>query len=424
MKKNCQVITVFLLLFALPLSADHVILDDCIIDGSMSVGLDSVNGENFGFDTLRLKENNLRLHFDDTSVAAAFPQNDWRFIANDSANGGDSYMAIEDVTGGRIPFRVLAGAAANSLYIDSQGDVGFGTNNPLVELHSADGDTPTMRLEQNGASGWNPQTWDVAGNETNFFIRDVSNGSSLPFRIRPAAPSSSLEIQADGNISLHKSMTVGSTVGEVRITLPDDETDYPAVQVGEAFLSSGSGLASFSTNNFYNGAAWSANAEDRAGMMLQLAGSGFRVYESSAGAGVVPTFTQLMFLDTSGDLTTAGTVNGVSDRNAKEEIVPVDGGEILEKVVKLPISEWSYKKDDENVRHVGPMAQDFHASFGLGKDDKTISFHDPAGVALAAIQGLNKAVEDKDKRIAELEAQNKKLEKRLERIEKALQKSL
>ena len=63
-----------------PAYADQVILDDLIVDGSLAVGLDAVNGENFGFDTLRLKENNLRLHFDDTSVAAAFPRNDWRII--------------------------------------------------------------------------------------------------------------------------------------------------------------------------------------------------------------------------------------------------------------------------------------------------------------------------------------------------------
>ena len=57
-----------------PAIGDQVILDDLIVDGSVAVGLDAVNGESFGFDTLRLKENNLRLHFDDTSVAASFPR--------------------------------------------------------------------------------------------------------------------------------------------------------------------------------------------------------------------------------------------------------------------------------------------------------------------------------------------------------------
>ena len=65
----------------------------------------------------------------------------------------------------------MAGAGNNALYVDAQGDVGLNTSNPVVELHISDGDTPTMRLEQSGASGWTPQTWDIAGNETNFFIR-------------------------------------------------------------------------------------------------------------------------------------------------------------------------------------------------------------------------------------------------------------
>ncbi|MCP4053027.1 MAG: hypothetical protein GY739_08160, partial [Mesoflavibacter sp.] len=160
------------------------------------------SSESFGFDTLRLKENNLRVHFDDTSSSASFPKNDWRLIANDSSNGGAEYFAIEDSTAGRTPFKVEAGAIANALYVDSDGDVGVGTSNPVVEVHAVDGNTPTLRLEQDGSSGFTPQTWDLAGNETNFFVRDVTNGSKLPFRIRPGAPDSSIDIAASGNVGL------------------------------------------------------------------------------------------------------------------------------------------------------------------------------------------------------------------------------
>ena len=80
---------------------DIVHLDDVIIDGSICVGLDCVNGENFGFDTQRLKENNLRIHFDDTSVSASFPNNDWRIVINDSNNGGLNHFTVEDATAGR-----------------------------------------------------------------------------------------------------------------------------------------------------------------------------------------------------------------------------------------------------------------------------------------------------------------------------------
>ena len=169
---------------------------DLIVQGSACVGIDCTTSESFGFDTFRLKENNLRIHFDDTSASASFPGNDWRLIANDSSNGGANYFSIEDATGGKTPFKVEAGAPNNALYVEDDGDVGIGTANPVVEAHITDGDSPTLRLEQDGSSGFTPQTWDMAGNETNFFIRDVTNGSLLPFRIKPKAPKDSLFIAA------------------------------------------------------------------------------------------------------------------------------------------------------------------------------------------------------------------------------------
>src|ERR1700745_4294436 len=90
--------------------ADFVIADDLIVQGSTCTGLDCVNNENFGFDTLPLKEDNLRIFFEDTSVAAGFPTNDWRIIVNDSASGGANFFAIEDSTAARQVFRVDAGA--------------------------------------------------------------------------------------------------------------------------------------------------------------------------------------------------------------------------------------------------------------------------------------------------------------------------
>lgn len=181
-------------------NADQQILDDLIVTFSACVGNDCVNGENFGFDTLRLKENNLRLHFQDTSNSASFPSNDWRIVANDSSNGGANYLAIEDSTAGRIPFRVEAGAPANTLYVEADGDIGIKTANPAVDLHIVEGNTPTLRLEQDGSDGFTAQTWDVAGNETSFFVRDATNGSKLPFRIQPGASNASIYIASDGDV--------------------------------------------------------------------------------------------------------------------------------------------------------------------------------------------------------------------------------
>ena len=183
--------------------ADQQILDDLIVGGSACIGFDCVNGESFGFDTIRLKENNLRIKFVDTSTSASFPTNDWQLTANDSSNGGANKFSIDDIDAGRTPFTIEAGAPSHSLYVDGGGQIGLGTSTPVVEMHMVDGNTPTMRLEQDGSSGFSQQTWDVAGNETNFFIRDASNGSKLPFRIFPNAPSDALTIEGStGDIGL------------------------------------------------------------------------------------------------------------------------------------------------------------------------------------------------------------------------------
>ncbi len=317
---------------------DQVIADDMIVQGSLCVGFDCVNGESFGFDTIRLKENNLRIRFEDTSSTAGFPTNDWQIIINDSASGGNAYFAVEDSDAGRQVFKIEAGAPTGALYVDSWGDVGAGTSTPAMDVHAFDGDTPGIRLEQAGG-GWAPQTWDIAGNEANFFVRDVTNGSLLPFRIRPGAPTNSLYVDTDGNVGIGTDST------------PEK-------------------------------------------------------------------------LNVDGNVYVDGYVTEFSDANAKENFAPVDGQEVLEKLSQVPISTWSYKDDDPAVRHMGPMAQDFYAVFGLGKDDRHIAPLDTNGVALAAAQQLYRMVQERDAQIEALRCENAELAERLEALEQAVDKLL
>ena len=83
----------------------------------------------------------------------------------------------------------------------------------------------------------------------------------------------------------------------------------------------------------------------------------------------------------------------VSDRNAKRDFETVNRDEILRALVKMPISTWSYKADESKARHIGPMAQDFMATFHVGSNDKTIFQIDADGVAFAALQSLNEQVQ-------------------------------
>jgi len=187
---------------------DFVIADDLIVQGSACVGLDCADGESFGTDTIRVKENNTRIQFDDTSSSAGFATNNWQIRANAQPSGGASFLAFVDQGAtsngetGTIVFEVDAGAPANSLRVSSGGNIGIGTATPVLDVHADTSNTPAIRLEQNNTGGFTAQTWDIAGNEANFFVRDVTGGSRLPFRIRPGAPTSSIDISASGNVGV------------------------------------------------------------------------------------------------------------------------------------------------------------------------------------------------------------------------------
>jgi hypothetical protein len=244
---------------------DFVIADDLIVQGSTCSGLDCVNNENFGFDTLRLKENNTRLQFDDTSTSAGFPTNNWQIRANNSASGGASFLAFVDqgATGnsetGTIVFEVDAGAPANSLRVSSTGRVGLRTATPVLDMHANTTDTPAIRLEQNNGGGFTAQTWDVAGNEANFFVRDVTGGSRLSFRIRPGAPTSSIDIAASGDVGIGTASPVFSGNTAHFLTV-DGGTNFSEVGSGSNQAGASSVLGTFSFFNSNRATAEKRNA--------------------------------------------------------------------------------------------------------------------------------------------------------------------
>jgi len=182
-------------------TGDYVASPDVICQNHLAIGYDVVPGENLNFITILLKANNLRMKFDDTS-GDGFPSNDWQLVANDVTAGGANYFAIEDLTGSKVPFKLMAGAPTNSLYLSSSGLLGIGTSFPTKSIHINKGESPSIRLEQNTNGGYPAYAWDVVGNEANFFIRDVTAGSTMPFRIKPGAPTNSVYISPDGYVGI------------------------------------------------------------------------------------------------------------------------------------------------------------------------------------------------------------------------------
>lgn len=98
----------------------------------------------------------------------------------------------------------------------------------------------------------------------------------------------------------------------------------------------------------------------------------------------------------------SGSWNTLSDRDMKTGFEPVNSRAVLEKVAALPVATWRYKAQDASIRHIGPIAQDFHAAFGVGEDPKGIATVDADGVAFSAIQGLYEMVQELRTENAEL----------------------
>lgn len=280
-----------------PAQAQMVVNEDLIVIGSTCSGVDCTSSETFGFDVLKLKENNTRILFDDTSTSTGFAATDWRLTANDSASGGVNRFSIEDATAATVPFTVRGGAPSNSLFITNLGRVGIGTSSPDARL----------------------------------------------------------DVEASGSTEIRLTATGGNTW-----RLLNDTTGFGIAQAGAAF--------------------------------------------------------RAVNVDTSGNMEIFGTLTQGSSRDLKTGFAALDPRTVLERVAVLPVSLWSYKVDGLAVRHLGPMAEDFHTAFGLGADDKHIAPGDQAGVALLALQGLHQIVQEKDRQIAELTDRLAALEKTVRQL--------
>ncbi len=178
---------------------------------------------------------------------------------------------------------------------------------------------------------------------------------------------------------------------------------------GEGSIALGMGSAAANDGTF----VWSDDATGAVALkssapnqFLARAGGGVRFFSNAAltsGVSLAPG---------------SGTWSSLSDRAMKTRVAPLDGAAILAKVAALPVSEWSYRSEDPRVRHVGPMAQDFYAAFGVGEDDRHITAIDEDGVALAAIKALAEKARRAENANARLERQVLALAAEVRRLER------
>jgi len=210
-------------------------------------------------------------------------------------------------------------------------------------------------------------------------------------------------VQATGGVVLAADVQIGTGAGDYHhLTLGGGNSEgflygsYPA-------FGDGINLG----YNYYADAAGSGHFINTGGGTSRLSVGYGEIILAVAPANTVPYDATLDATITG--VTVYGTFNNFSDRNAKQDFAPVSPSQILDKVAQLPVSEWSYKVDAA-TRHIGPVAQDFYSVFNIGTDDKHIAPIDEGGVALAAIQGLNQKLNEKDAEIQELKQRLEALE--------------
>jgi trimeric autotransporter adhesin len=320
----------------------------------------------------------------------------------------------------------------------TQGKIGIGTSSPGFPLNFASsmGDKISLWGSNGNHFGFGVQS-SLLQIHTDISASDIAFGHGQSSNL-----TETVRFKGNGNVG------IGTNNPTVRLDVNGD------VRSSGQFLGNGSGLTSLSGAQLTTGtvadARLSTNIAMRAGNNT-FAGNQFvngnLVLNNATFPGVtlavrhnfgsVATFlaqneagNPLFRVDPNGNSTTSGTAYAgafvtQSDRDAKENFQPISPADVLAKVAALSIQRWNFKTDAATT-HIGAMAQDFYAAFGVGPGDKHIATVDADGVALAAIQGLNQKVDFKSQksedRIQKLEAENAELKQSMNELKKLVGK--
>jgi hypothetical protein len=317
-----------------------------------------------------------------------------------SAQTPDSAFAVSSGGQGLFRVNVDAGALFGGTY---DGD-GSGTGIP------AEGSGTRMmwypRKAAFRAGGINGTQWDAAniGDYSVAIGQDVraSASNAVAFGLRStAAQQSSFAVGEDNTASGAASVAMGyhaHTNARQGSFVFSDRSSVDTLRAGvnhSANWRVSGGFRIFTASNLSTGVTIQSGAS------VSNWGQSNAVISTSTGAY----------------LSTSGVWTNTSDVNRKHLFQPVAGEDVLVRLRSLPITSWSYRSDDDGIRHLGPTAQDFRQAFGLGQDEVTIGTVDADGVALAAAQALDARTLQQQTRIEALEAENAALRARLERLE-------
>lgn len=424
-------------------SADLFVTDVSVLDGKTCIGNGCTDGETFDNETtLKLRSSLPNIEFLDTS-GTSFPDRDWKLLVNDGgsiASGGLERFSIEDLTAGTIPFTVEGGASSNTLWIDTSGRVGINTNSPLVNLHMLSGNTPAIRLEQDGSSGFTPQTWDVSGNESYFFIRDTTHGSKLPFRIYAdsstnaiivrddnigfgtTGPAAKFHIEntssddvddfvvdADGNIgtgttSPEASLHINRSNGTAGLLVEETSTTV-AERALLRLTNNGGGRIDWT--NTALGKTWKMNTNGANQFIVSELGvtnPGKFILENNGGnleVGLGRTPAHPLHHSSGAHLTAGGVWTNASSRSLKKEIRELDADEALAAIDALKPVTYRYKRDD-GERYVGFIAEDV-PELVAQSDRESLSPMDMVALLTKVVQEQGKSIRELHQRLEDIQ---------------------
>lgn len=293
--------------------------------------------------------------------------------------------------------------AQDSVFVTATGNVGIGTSNPGARLEVSGGE---VRFPSGSGLGGFTH-FNFSGDGKNY-IRGITvladNGGSVG--IGTTNPGAKLHLFDNADVFTVFRMENTSSGGNGVVSL------HAASNSATAFLQAqGSGRT---ISHF--GQAVASWAE-----LLQVTGNGLIVGTLPNKPLILGTNnTNRLQIDGStgavtiaGDLIVNGTFSNPSSRELKENFAPLDPSMVLKKFAQLPINEWSYKSDEQRLRHVGPTVEDFRNAFGLGTEGQHIFPMDVQGVTMAAVQGLYQLVQEKDEQIAELQKELREIKQLL-----------
>ena len=290
------------------------------------------------------------------------------------------------------------------------GKVGLGTSAPAVDLHVVSGNRPTFRLEQDGSNGFTAQTWDIAGNEANFFVRDVTNGSKLPFKIRPEAKTDALVISADGHIGLN------AGAPETRLHVRDGgSTHTPSNSAVMTLFQRNQNAGDGAIISVLAGASGNAQIflgdkdDDKAGRVIYRNGSdALSLWTAGSERLFIESDGQVCIgcNDTQGDairhsngavLTAGGTWTNASSRGLKQDITELSGADARAALTGLAPVTYRYKAELDET-YVGFIAEDVPELVAM-KDRKSLTSMDVVAVLTKVVQEQQKAMQDQQRTI-------------------------